>query len=155
MNVAQFGLVVGIILLVALAVVWFGHPIIFRGLQDLARLRKGRGDPGRGIFFAYLTESGLSAEQSQRVYQYLQQWVSCGCEDFPVELDDEIGGVLGICGLDVPNVAKHIAAVCRCEIPPSADLREDQTVREFLNVVLQGRSGKPWWLGEFEGRGEP
>jgi hypothetical protein len=142
-------------LLIALgfAVVWIGRRGALRRLQQIAALRRGEGSPGRGVFLAYLTESGLPPEDAHKVYQYFQKWLSDAAEEFPVELDDQLGRVLGICGLDVDEAAEDVAELCHCKLPQRVALSHDQTVRDFLNIVLsERRAGRRWWLGDGEAR---
>ena len=104
--------------------------------RKMARLRQRQGGTGSTAFFAYLQDHGLSVEQSQMVYRYFQDCLP-NIKGFPVELDDQLGHVLGICGPDVDNTILDIAAMIRCRVAEEAEFSCPQTVRDVLDVVLK------------------
>jgi hypothetical protein len=137
--------VLGIVLLLAVSR-WRA----LRRLRNVVAPRQGKGNTGRAAFFTYLEGHGVPVEQSETVYRHFQDWVP-GIKGFPVELDDQLGRVFGICGSDVDGTARDIAALCRRSVPPEADFSGCQTVQDLLDIVLVPRKAdRPWWLGEGE-----
>ncbi|MBZ5729485.1 MAG: hypothetical protein LAP87_31475 [Acidobacteriia bacterium] len=121
---------VGVILLLGMGALWK-----LSQLRRLAASRRRAEGTGRTAFLEYLEGRGLSAEQSQAIYQYFQNCI-LGIKAFPVELDDELGRTVGICGSDVDSAAQDIAALCRRNVPSEVACTQDQTVRDLLDIVV-------------------
>lgn len=90
-----------------------------RRLLEMAELRRKEGDRGRTVFFGHLAGCGLPGEESGEVYRYFQ---ACAADvsGFPVALDDELGRVLGICGLNVDDAAEEVARLYHSKLSPNA-----------------------------------
>jgi hypothetical protein len=150
-NAASIAVTLPLLILGGFAVVWAARWSSIRKLREMAAIRKREGNSGRALVLSHLADLGLSSEEAQRVYQYFQDWLPKGIEGFPVELDDELGRVVGICGPDVDDAAQDVAGLCHLKVPSGVDLTHEQTVRDLLDAVLTARrEARPWWLGEGE-----
>lgn len=150
-HVASMTIALPLFLIGGFLFLWLARRASLRGLRETAALRMLEGNPGRTVFLAHLAGHGLSPEDSESIYRYFQGSLPRGIDGFPVELDDELGRTIGICGPDVDDAARDIAGLCHCKVPTNAVFNQDQTVREMLDAVLAARRpGKAWWSDEPE-----
>lgn|SRR5215213_59877 len=113
---------------VGVLVVWYCW-LRYRQHQ-LARMRSGRGFEE---FAAYFPAETYPRDNLREVYKYFQglQFV----KNFPVDPNDDLYKVYGLCDEDLDDVVFELAERCRKRAPADADLEGQSPVRTVADLV--------------------
>ena len=114
--------------IVGILVFWYGW-LRYRQ-KRLARMRSGRGFEE---FAAYFPAEMYPRDKLREVYKYLQslQWV----KNFPVDPNDDLCKVYGVCDEDLDDAVLELAERLRKRSPTDADIEGQPPVRTVADLV--------------------
>ena len=98
--------------------------------HHVAKMRTGQ---GFDEFVGYFSGAGIPRDRLREVYEYFQSLQSV--KNFPVQADDDLYKVFGICNEDVDDAVLELAKRWHRKLPASSDLPVEPPVRTVADMV--------------------